>query len=432
MTHGSERILVTKISNQQEETIELPIIKSSLGERGVEISQLHKKFGYFSYDPAYMATASCQSDITYIDGEKGILQHRGHNIEQLAEKYSFFDVIHLLLYGNIPTNHVREQLISSMADQISAIETDYIVSIISSFVPTDHPMAMIMACLARMSAEQNEKFHSIPKEPSNVDQICMETICYLLRVIPIVGQYVTTGNTNNIALNSSVGILENFLNIMLNKTNDQNSVTSLDKLFILHVDHEQNASTSAVRSVGSTGVNLYAAVCAGVASLWGPLHGGANEAVIKMLQSIIANKEDPASYITKVKNGSTKLSGFGHRVYKNYDPRAGVIKKYCDIILSDSKSNERDMLELASVLEKTALADEYFISRKLFPNVDFYSGVIYKAIGVPEAMFPPLFAAARVVGWTTQWKEMVLSKEKINRPRQIYIGHTRPALHHPL
>jgi citrate synthase len=376
-------------------------------------------FGLMTYDPAYMNTASCRSAITYLDGEKGILEYRGYPIEQLAEKSTYLEVAYLLVNGELPTSQQLEEWIGEVT--IHTFVHENVKAFIQGFRHDAHPMGMLLGSVGALST-----FYPDANDIRDPDNRHMQTI-RLIAKMPTLAAFAYRHNMGQpyVYPDNDLAYSGNFLNMMYKMTElkyqpDPRLERALDILFILHADHEQNCSTSAVRSVGSSQVDPYSAVAAGVAALYGPLHGGANEAVLRMLRRIESTENIP-DFIAGVKEGNERLMGFGHRVYKNYDPRAKIIKQATEDVFEVTGKNP--LLHLATELEKIALEDEYFISRKLYPNVDFYSGLIYEAMGLPVAMFPVMFAIGRTSGWIAQWLEMVQdSEQKIARPRQIYTG----------
>jgi citrate synthase len=415
---SSDTLTIT--DNRTGKSYEVPIEDETI--RATELRKIkvnEDDFGLMTYDPAYMATASCRSAITYIDGDKGVLEYRGYPIEQLAEKSSYLEVAYLLIHGELPT-----------ADQLA--EWDHLITIhtfvhenvkefMQGFRYDAHPMGMLLASVGALSTFYPEAA-AIKDPESRYIQVIR-----LLAKMPTLAAFSYRHNRGMpyVYPDNDLSYAGNFLSMIykiaeLKYEPDPRLEHALDVLFILHADHEQNCSTSAVRSVGSSQVDPYSAVAAGVAALYGPLHGGANEAVLRMLQRI-ENKENVPDFIKGVKDGDEKLMGFGHRVYKNFDPRAKIIKKAVDEVFEVTGKNP--LLDIATELEKIALEDEYFIDRKLYPNVDFYSGLIYEALGMPVEMFPVLFAIGRTSGWIAQWLEMIDDPEqKISRPRQIYTG----------
>jgi citrate synthase len=414
----SETLTVT--DNRTGKSYELPIQDGTV--RGTDLRQVKtdaEDFGLMVYDPAYMNTASCRSSITYIDGDAGILQHRGYPIEQLCEHSSYLEVAYLLINGKLPT----QVELTGWVDEIT-IHTfvhENVKDFMQGFRYDANPMGMLVASVGALSTfyPDANKIHE--------ERIRAIQIIRLLAKMPTLAAFAFRHNMGQpyVYPDNDLNYAGNFLGMMYKMTElkyepDPRLERALDVLFILHADHEQNASTSAVRSVGSTQVDPYSAVAAGVAALYGPLHGGANEQALRMLGRIGSVENIPA-FLEGVKAGEERLMGFGHRVYKNYDPRARIIRKYLDDVFE--VRGKSPLLEVATELEKRALDDDYFTSRKLYPNVDFYSGLIYEALGLPVAMFPVMFAIGRTSGWIAQWKEMVEdSEQKIARPRQIYTG----------
>jgi citrate synthase len=376
-------------------------------------------FGLMTYDPAYMNTASCRSEITYLDGEKGVLEYRGYPIEQLAEKSTYLEVAYLLVHGDLPTSRELEDWIGEIT--IHTFVHENVKAFMQGFRHDAHPMGMLLGSVGALST-----FYPDANDIKDAENRHIQTI-RLIAKMPTLAAFAFRHNMGQpyVYPDNDLAYSGNFLNMMYKMTElkyepDPRLERALDILFILHADHEQNCSTSAVRSVGSSQVDPYSAIAAGVAALYGPLHGGANEAVLRMLRRI-ESKENIPDFITGVKEGNERLMGFGHRVYKNYDPRAQIIKKATEDVFEVTGKNP--LLDIATELEKIALEDEYFIKRKLYPNVDFYSGLIYEAMGLPVAMFPVMFAIGRTSGWIAQWLEMVQdSEQKIARPRQIYTG----------
>jgi citrate synthase len=411
---------LTVTDNRTGQSYELPIEDGTV--RASDLRQIkvdEDEFGMMSYDPAYMNTASCRSSITYIDGDAGILQHRGYPIEQLCEHSSYLEVAYLLINGALPT----QAQLTGWVDEIT-IHTfvhENVKDFMQGFRYDANPMGMLVASVGALSTFYPDA-NQIHEERVRAIQIIR-----LLAKMPTLAAFAFRHNMGQpyVYPDNDLSYAGNFLGMMYKMTElkyepDPRLERALDVLFILHADHEQNASTSAVRSVGSTQVDPYSAVAAGVAALYGPLHGGANEAALRMLARI-ATVENIPDFLEGVKAGNERLMGFGHRVYKNYDPRARIIKKYLDDVFE--VRGKSPLLEVATELEKRALDDDYFTSRKLYPNVDFYSGLIYEALGLPVAMFPVMFAIGRTSGWIAQWLEMVQdSEQKIARPRQIYTG----------
>jgi citrate synthase len=415
---GSATLSVT--DNRTGRTYEVPITDGTV--RSIDFRQIKvsdEDFGLMTYDPAYMNTASCRSAITYLDGEKGILEYRGYPIEQLAERSTYLEVAYLLVHGELPTTRQLEEWIGEIT--IHTFVHENIKDFIRGFRHDAHPMGMLLGSVGALSTFYPDA--NDIKDPANRH---LQTI-RLIAKMPTLAAFAYRHNMGQpyVYPDNELAYSGNFLSMMYKMTElkyqpDPRLERALDILFILHADHEQNCSTSAVRSVGSSQVDPYSAVAAGVAALYGPLHGGANEAVLRMLKRI-ETKDNIPDFIAGVKEGNERLMGFGHRVYKNYDPRAKIIKKACDDVFEVTGKNP--LLEIATELERIALEDEYFISRKLYPNVDFYSGLIYEAMGLPVAVFPVMFAIGRTSGWIAQWLEMVQDPEqKIARPRQIYTG----------
>jgi citrate synthase len=411
---------LTVTDNRTGKTYEIPIDDGTI--RATELRKIktdEDDFGLMTYDPAYMATASCRSAITFIDGEKGVLQYRGYPIEQLAEKSNYLEVAYLLIHGELPTRGQLDEW-----DHLITIHTfvhENVKEFMQGFRYDAHPMGMLLASVSALSTFYPEAA-AIKDPESRYIQVIR-----LLAKMPTLAAFSYRHNRGMpyVYPDNDLSYAGNFLSMIykvaeLKYEPDPRLEHALDVLFILHADHEQNCSTSAVRSVGSSQVDPYSSVAAGVAALYGPLHGGANEAVLRMLKRI-ENKENIPDFIKSVKSGDDKLMGFGHRVYKNFDPRAKIIKKAVDEVFEVTGKNP--LLQIATELEQIALEDDYFISRKLYPNVDFYSGLIYEALGMPVEMFPVLFAIGRTSGWIAQWLEMIDDPEqKIARPRQIYTG----------
>ena len=404
-------------------TAPLPVLTGSLGPACVDIRKLQNELGVFTFDPSYGATASCESSITYIDGDAGILLYRGYPIEQLAEKSTFLEVAYLLLFGNLP-NKTELGVFTNGVTRHTMLH-EQIRRFWDGFRRDAHPMAMLCSVVGAMSA-----FY--PDSIDTQDPRQREISAYrMIAKIPTITAWAHKYNAGQpfVYPRNDLNYSENFLHMfhaVPAEPYTQNPILTraMDRILILHADHEQNASTSTVRLAGSTGANPFACIAAGIASLWGPAHGGANEAVLKMLAEI-GHKDNIPAFIAQVKdkNSHVKLMGFGHRVYKNFDPRAKIMQQTCYEVLEALGIKDEPMLDLAMELEKIALEDEYFVSRKLYPNVDFYSGIILKAMGFPTTMFTPIFALARTVGWISQWMEMIEDpQQRIGRPRQIYTG----------
>lgn len=401
---------------------EFPVIVGTENEVAIDIDKLRSETGAITMDPGYKNSGSCLSDITFLDGEKGILRYRGYSIEDLAEKSNFLEVSYLLIFGELPTAAEIEKFENDIRKY--TLVNEEMKNIIDGFPKTAHPMGVLASLTSALTAF-NPKSVNVASEKDMYEAVCKTMGKFL--VIATWTYRKSMGYPLNYYDNTK-GYVENFMNLMFSLptgpyTINPTVINALDKLFILHADHEQNCSTSTVRMVGSSHAGLFASISAGVSALWGPLHGGANQAVLEMLEEIQANGGDADKYLAKAKdkNDPFRLMGFGHRVYKNFDPRAKIIKKAADEVLA-SLGVDDPVLTIAKKLEESALEDEYFKSRNLYPNVDFYSGIIYRAMGIPTEMFTVLFAIGRLPGWIAQWKEMRVNKEPIGRPRQIYTG----------
>ncbi len=407
-------------------TVTLPSIAGTEKEVALDIGKLRQQTSWITLDPGYKNTGATQSAITFIDGEKGILRYRGYDIAELAKKSTFLEVAYLLIYGHLPQKNEFEQFQSAITKHTLVHED--IKKILDGFPSNAHPMGILSSLVCAQTA-----FYPESLESSRVDTAIDLSIIRLMAKMPTFAAWAykkakghPIGYPNN-----NLGYCTNFLKMMFglpvkDYEPDPVVVRALDKILILHADHEQNCSTAAVRLVGSSKASLYAAISAGINALWGPLHGGANQAVIEMLNHIREDNNDIEKYITKAKdrNDPFRLMGFGHRVYKNFDPRAKVIKQSADEVLHTLGIND-PILALAKKLEERALQDDFFREKKLFPNVDFYSGIIYKATGIPTTLFTVMFALGRLPGWIAQWKEMRENNEPLGRPRQIYIGHSQ-------
>jgi len=411
----------TKITFEDQE-LELPIVEGSEGEQAIDISKLRSQSGLVSYDPGYANTGACQSSITFIDGEKGILRYRGYPIEQLAEKSTFLEVAWLLIYGELPTKDDLTEFTTGVTYH-TMLHENY-RGFFSALPKDAHPMPITAATVGALSTFYQEK---------ETERSIRDTTIRLIAKFPTIAAWAykhSIGQPFNYPVND-LDYSSNFLRMMFatpceDYEPDPVIAKALDMLLILHADHEQNCSTSTVRLVGSSQANLYASISAGISALWGQLHGGANQKVIEMLDAITKRGETAQEFVARAKDrdNPARLMGFGHRVYKNYDPRAAVLKKSCTEVIERLGISSKQ-LEIAMELEEIALNDEYFIERKLFPNVDFYSGVIYKAIGIPVNMFTVMFAMGRMPGWIAQWQEMRRDPSfRIGRPRQIYTGAT--------
>jgi citrate synthase len=406
------------------EPLELPLREPTLGPGVIDVTRLYAEKGVFTYDPGFAATASCESSITYIDGEAGVLLYRGYPIEQLAEKSRFLEVAYLLLHGELPNASELEQFDHSIRTHTMINES--LLRFFNGFHHNAHPMAMVSGVVASMSAFYHDSTDI--RDPKDRDVFAHRIIAKLPTIAA--AAYKHSLGQPFVYPRNRLDYCSNMLHMFFAVPSDPYVVEpvaarALDLLFILHADHEQNCSTSTVRLAGSSGTNPYSAIAAGMSALWGPAHGGANEAVINMLEAI-GTPERIDKYIAKAKdkNDPFRLMGFGHRVYKSYDPRATIIRKTCHEVLENlGAAGNSPLLELALKLEEIALKDEYFIEKNLYPNVDFYSGIIYRALGIPKSMFTVMFAIARCVGWVTHWREMVSDPNtRIGRPRQLYTG----------
>ncbi len=402
---------------------EFPIIVGSENEVGIDINKLRDLSGAITMDPGYKNSGSCTSEITFLDGEEGILRYRGYAIEDLADKADFLEVAYLVIFGELPTKQQLSQFETDIRKY--TLVNEEMKNIIDGFPKTAHPMGVLSSLTSALTAF-NPKVVNVDNEKEMYEAVCKTMGKFL--VIATWTYRKMMGYPLNYYDNTK-GYVENFMHLMFELptgpyTANKTVIDALDKLFILHADHEQNCSTSTVRIVGSSHAGLFASISAGVSALWGPLHGGANQAVLEMLEEIHKNGGDADKYMAKAKDKEDpfRLMGFGHRVYKNFDPRARIIKKAADEVLNTLGVDD-PILEIAKKLEAAALVDEYFVSRKLYPNVDFYSGIIYRALGIPTDMFTVMFAIGRLPGWIAQWKEMRINKEPIGRPRQIYTGH---------
>ena len=406
-------------------SFEFPLIEGSENELAIDIKTLRGvSNGVITIDSGYKNTGACKSAITFLNGEKGVLRYRGYSIEDLAEKADFLEVAYLLIFGELPT---KDQLVKFHSDiKDKAIVDDDVRKILDAFPKTAHPMGILSSLTSALTAFN----------PSSVnvdsDEEMYRAIVKIMGKLPVLVSWAMR-KINGLPLNygsNSLGYLENVMSMMFSKPNEEYTINpivrdALNKLLILHADHEQNCSTSTVRIVGSSHAGLFASLSAGISALWGPLHGGANQAVLEMLEAIREDGGDTKKYMAKAKdkNDPFRLMGFGHRVYKNFDPRAKIIKVAADQVLNDLGIDD-PILDVAKSLEQEALNDPYFVDRKLYPNVDFYSGIIYRAMGIPVEMFTVMFALGRLPGWIAQWREMRLGKEPIGRPRQIYTGET--------
>jgi len=412
----------------EDNNLELPVITGTEDEKGIDISKLRAQTGYVTLDQGFKNTGATTSAITYLDGEKGILRYRGYAIEELASKSSFIEVVYLLIYGELPSHDELEDFRWTVRRHTLVHED--MKKFFDGFPSKSHPMGQLSALVGALSAFYPESLDTNPsEEEENV------TIIKMLAKMPTIVSWIYKKSLGHPVIypSNNLDYVTNFLNMTFGqRTEDVEinpvAVSAMNTLLILHADHEQNCSTSTVRIVGSSNANLFASISAGISALWGPLHGGANQAVIEMLEKIKNDGGDCDKWIKKAKDKDDpfRLMGFGHRVYKNFDPRAKIIKKACDEVL-DKLGIDDPVLDIAKKLEEAALNDQYFVDRKLYPNVDFYSGIIYRALGFPTDMFTVLFALGRLPGWIAQWKEMRANKEPIGRPRQIYTGETERA-----
>ena len=413
------------------ELYEFPIIQGAQNELAIDLKTLRASTnGVITIDPGFKNTGSCKSDITFLDGEKGILRYRGYPIEELAEKANFLEVAYTLIFGNLPTAEQLQKFDKDIKE--NAIVDEEIKKILEAFPKNAHPMGVLSSLTSALTAFN----------PSSVnvdsEEEMYNAIVKIMGKFPVLVAW-TMRKKQGLPLNygsSKLGYVENVLQMMFEKPNEEYTINpivkdALNKLLILHADHEQNCSTSTVRIVGSSHAGLFASISAGISALWGPLHGGANQAVLEMLEAIREDGGDTKKYMAKAKDKSDsfRLMGFGHRVYKNFDPRAKIIKVAADQVLTDL-GVEDPILDIAKGLEQEALLDQYFVDRKLYPNVDFYSGIIYSAMGIPIEMFTVMFALGRLPGWIAQWREMRLNREPIGRPRQIYTGQNLRSFNH--
>ena len=417
---------VTIIDNTTGKQVTLPLYTPTAGPKVIGIGSLYKELGYFTYDPGFMSTASCSSAITFLDGAKGVLQYRGYPIDQLAEHSSYLEVCFLLLNNRLPGKAELDEFIDTVTRHTMLHEA--MIRFFSGFRRDAHPMAIMVGCVGALSA-----FYHDHMDIHNAEHR-MITAYRLMAKMPTIAalSYRHANGKPFVYPRNCLSYTENFLHMMFSMPTEEYVpdpllAKALDLIMILHADHEQNASTSTVRLAGSSDANPFAAVASGIAALWGPAHGGANEAVIRMLIDINESGKPLQHFVdrAKDKNDSFRLMGFGHRVYKNYDPRAKLIREVCHQLLNDMQASgeQQKLLETAMALEKVALEDDYFVQRNLYPNVDFYSGIIFLAMGIPMNMFTVIFAMARTIGWISQWNEMMSDSEaKIGRPRQLYNG----------
>jgi citrate synthase len=418
---GSDKKLTAKLVLPEGKEVQLPVTVGTEDEHAIDIRSLRQDTGYITLDTGYMNTGSTTSAVTYLDGEQGILRYRGYPIEELAEKSNFVETAYLLINGQLPTVAERE-VFGRMLTRHSLIHED-MHQFFAGYPPTSHPMAVLSAMVTSLSAYYPDSLDRNSSMDLHITRLLSK-----VRTIAAFAYKKSIGQPL-IYPKNSLNYCGNFLHMMFAVPSEDYEVSpilekAVNQLLILHADHEQNCSTSTVRMVGSSGANLYASIAAGILALWGPLHGGANQAVIEMLEEIKTSGTDYKKFLDDVKNkrDNRRLMGFGHRVYKNFDPRAKILKKMCDEVLTYLGVKD-PLLDIAKSMEEVALKDDYFVSKKLYPNVDFYSGIIYRALGIPTNMFTVMFALGRLPGWIAHWKEMVDDKDtKIGRPRQIYTG----------
>ena len=409
-------------------TAKLPIVNGKLGPKVIDVRALYKDTGMFTFDPGFMSTASCESKITYIDGDEGVLMHRGYSIEDLAEHSTYLETCYLLLFGNLPTAAQRTEFERNVTRHTMLHEQ--LAFFFRGFRRDAHPMAVLVGVVGALSAFYHD---SLDIDDPHQRMVASYRLIAKIPTIAAMAYKYSVGQPF-VHPRNDLGYVENYLHMTFAVPAEEYKVNpvvarAMEKIFILHADHEQNASTSTVRLAGSSGANPFACIAAGIACLWGPAHGGANEAVLGMLKEIGSVDKIP-NFIKQVKDkdSGVRLMGFGHRVYKNYDPRANVLRKNCHEVLEALGVKDDPLLKLAMELERIAVEDEYFVKRKLYPNVDFYSGIILQAIGFPTSMFTVLFALARTVGWVAQWNEMIEDpQQKIGRPRQLYTGEPKRA-----
>lgn len=412
-----------KVEIAGKEPLELPVLKGTLGNEVVDIRTFTKGSGMFTFDPGFVSTASCESKITFIDGDKGYLYYRGYPIEQLAEQGDYLETCYLLIYGELPNAEQKEKFVNTVMHHTMVHEQ--LTWFFRGFRRDAHPMAMMVGVVGALSAFYQDSLEIADPEHRKV------AIYRLISKIPTIAA-MCYRYSNGLPFNypkNDLSYTANFMHMMFATPCEEYKpnpvlVRALDRIFILHADHEQNASTSTVRLAGSSGANPFACIAAGIASLWGPSHGGANEAVLNMLDEI-GDVSKVAEFMEGVKAKKYRLMGFGHRVYRNMDPRAAIMKQTCDEVLNELGLHDDPRFKLAMELERIALSDPYFIEKKLYPNVDFYSGIVLSALGIPVSMFTVIFALARTVGWISHWHEMISEGQKIGRPRQLYTGSPR-------
>lgn len=418
----TDKIATLNIPGQ--ESVELPIYSGTVGPDVINVGGLTAK-GYFTYDPGFVSTAACESKITFIDGEKGILLHRGYPIDQLATQSDYLETCFLLLYGELPTSEQKDEFVETI--RYHTMVHDQINNLFNGFRRDAHPMAIMCGVVGALSAFYHDSLDIT--DPKHREVAAFRLIAKIPTLAAM--SYKYSVGQPFIYPDNNLDYAENFLHMMFGTPCEDSKISptlakAMDTIFTLHADHEQNASTSTVRLAGSTGANPFACIASGIAALWGPSHGGANEAVLDMLEEI-GDVSRIDEFVAKAKDKSDpfRLMGFGHRVYKNFDPRAKVMKETADQVLAELGITDDPLLEIAKRLEQIALEDEYFIEKKLYPNVDFYSGIILKALGIPTSMFTVIFAVGRTVGWVAHWNEMIADNSRIGRPRQLYTGYPK-------
>jgi citrate synthase len=419
---GENNTATLKLGDKE---IDLPILEGAVGPDVIDVSKLYAQSGAFTYDPGFTSTASCESKITYIDGDEGILMYRGYPIDQLARESDFLEVCYLLLYGELPSKIEKDKFVKGVT--YHTMVHDQMRGLFNGFRRDAHPMSIMVGVVGALSAYYQD---SLDIDDPHQRMVASYRLIAKMPTIAAMAYKYSVGQPFAYPRND-LGYAENFLHMAFSVPCEEyhpspTIVRAMDRIFTLHADHEQNASTSTVRLASSSGANPFACIAAGIACLWGPAHGGANEAVLTMLTEI-GSKENIPEYVARAKdkNDPFRLMGFGHRVYKNYDPRAKVMQETCHEVLAELGIDDDPLLELAIELERVALEDDYFVEKKLYPNIDFYSGITLRAMGFPESMFTVLFALARTVGWVAQWNEMIEDpKQKIGRPRQLYTGAT--------
>lgn len=422
---GNANITITLDNGEKRDCGQYPVFRGTQGPDVIDIRALYKNGNVFTHDPGFMSTSSCESKITYIDGDAGILRYRGYDIRELCQHCDYLEVVYLLFYGDLPNKKEKEDFINRMTRHTMVHEQ--LKNLYTGFPRRAHPMAILVGAVASLSAFYHDSLDIA--DPEQREKASVRMVAKMPTLTAMAYKY-SVGQPM-VYPDNSLGFAENFLHMMFAVPCEKYKVSpilsrALEKILILHADHEQNASTSTVRLASSSQANPFACIGAGISSLWGPAHGGANEEVINMLKEIGDESRIP-EFIAKAKdkNSGFRLMGFGHRVYKNYDPRAAVLKTYCDEVLNEVGIKNSPLLKTAKELERIALQDDYFVQRKLFPNVDFYSGIIYEAMGIPTQIFTGLFAMARTAGWVAQWQEMIVDPDhKIGRPRQLYTGQT--------